>query len=49
MFSREENELLTRVGPGTPMGELMRRYWMPVLLSEEIPDFTTTNLWRHAS
>ena len=37
MFSREENELLTRVGPGTPMGELMRRYWMPALLSEEIP------------
>ena len=37
MFSREDNELLTRVGPGTPMGELMRRYWMPALLSEEIP------------
>ncbi|MBM2811902.1 MAG: hypothetical protein HW416_2661, partial [Chloroflexi bacterium] len=25
MLSKEENELLTRVGPGTPMGELMRR------------------------
>jgi phenylpropionate dioxygenase-like ring-hydroxylating dioxygenase large terminal subunit len=37
MLSREENELLTRVGPGTPMGEMMRRYWMPALLSEEIP------------
>src|SRR6266540_2710422 len=37
MLSREENELLTRVGPGTPMGELMRRYWLPALLSEEIP------------
>jgi phthalate 4,5-dioxygenase len=37
MFSREENELLTRVGPATPMGELMRRYWIPALLSEEIP------------
>jgi len=36
MFSREENEFLTRVGPGTPMGELMRRYWIPALLSEEI-------------
>jgi len=36
MLSREENELLTRVGPGTPMGELMRRYWLPALLSEEI-------------
>ncbi len=37
MLSREENELLTRVGPGTPMGELFRRYWIPALLSEEIP------------
>ena len=37
MFSREENELLTRVGPGTPMGALTRRYWIPALLSEEIP------------
>jgi phenylpropionate dioxygenase-like ring-hydroxylating dioxygenase large terminal subunit len=37
MLSREENELLTRVGPGTAMGELMRRYWMPALLAEEIP------------
>jgi phenylpropionate dioxygenase-like ring-hydroxylating dioxygenase large terminal subunit len=37
MFSRQENELLTRVGPGAPMGQLMRRYWMPALLSEEIP------------
>jgi nitrite reductase/ring-hydroxylating ferredoxin subunit len=36
MFSREENELLTRVGPGTAMGNLMRRYWLPALLSEEI-------------
>ena len=37
MFSPEENELLTRVGPGTAMGNLMRRYWIPALLSEEIP------------
>jgi nitrite reductase/ring-hydroxylating ferredoxin subunit len=37
MFSRAENELLTRVGAGTAMGMLMRRYWMPALLSEEIP------------
>ena len=37
MLSREENELLTRVGPGTPMGEVMRRYWLPALLAEEIP------------
>jgi phthalate 4,5-dioxygenase oxygenase subunit len=38
MLSAEENELLTRVGPGTPMGELMRQYWLPVLLSEELPE-----------
>src|SRR5919106_5617749 len=37
MFSQEENELLTRVGSGTPMGMLMRHYWIPALLSEEIP------------
>lgn len=30
MLTREDNELLTRVGPGTPCGELLRRYWMPV-------------------
>ena len=38
MLSREENNLLTRVGPGTPMGALMRHYWLPALLSEEIPE-----------
>jgi phenylpropionate dioxygenase-like ring-hydroxylating dioxygenase large terminal subunit len=37
MLSREDNELLARTGPGTPMGALMRRYWFPVLLSEELP------------
>jgi phthalate 4,5-dioxygenase oxygenase subunit len=37
MLSREDNDLLTRCGPGTPMGKLMRRYWFPVLLSEELP------------
>ena len=38
MLSREENELLCRIGPGTPMGQMMRRYWMPALLSEELPE-----------
>src|SRR5581483_10217547 len=37
MLSREDNELITRVGPGTPMGQLMRQYWLPVLLSSELP------------
>src|SRR6476619_740405 len=33
---REDNELLTRVGPGTAMGELMRRYWIPAAFSHQI-------------
>ena len=37
MLSKEENELLCRVGAGTPMGDLMRRYWLPALISWELP------------
>ena len=37
MLSREDNELLTQVGPETPMGNLLRRFWFPALLSEELP------------
>jgi phthalate 4,5-dioxygenase len=37
MLSREDNELLCRVGPGTPMGDLMRQYWVPAALSTELP------------
>jgi phthalate 4,5-dioxygenase len=37
MLSKEENEIVTRVGPGTPMGNTLRRYWVPALLSSEIP------------
>jgi phthalate 4,5-dioxygenase len=37
MLTREESELLTRVGPGTPMGELFRRYWIPAGASRELP------------
>ena len=37
-LTAEENETITRVGPGTPMGELMRRYWLPVLSSAELPE-----------
>lgn len=36
MLSKEDNEILTRVGPGTPMGNLLRRYWIPACLSAEI-------------
>jgi len=38
VLSREDNESLTRVGPGTPMGDLLRRYWIPACLSSEIPE-----------
>jgi phenylpropionate dioxygenase-like ring-hydroxylating dioxygenase large terminal subunit len=38
MLPKEQNELLTRTGSGTSMGELIRRYWIPALLSEEIPE-----------
>ena len=38
MLTREQNELLVRTGPGTPMGELFRRYWIPALLAEELPE-----------
>lgn len=38
MLTREENETLTRVGKGTPAGELLRRYWMPIAVSGELSD-----------
>jgi len=38
MLKPQDNERISRVGPGTPMGNLMRRYWQPALLSEELPD-----------
>ena len=42
MLNREENEIIVHTGPGTPMGEVMRRYWLPALLSWELdePDGT---------
>ena len=36
MTTEAESELLTRVGPGTPMGALMREYWLPALRSSEV-------------
>jgi phenylpropionate dioxygenase-like ring-hydroxylating dioxygenase large terminal subunit len=38
MLAHEDNERLTRVGPGTPMGSTMRRYWIPALLAWELPE-----------
>jgi phthalate 4,5-dioxygenase len=37
MVSKEENDLITQTSRGTPSGELLRRYWQPVALSEELP------------
>ena len=36
MLTTAENERLTRVGPGTPMGNLMRYYWFPIAGSVEL-------------
>ena len=38
MLSAEDNRVLTESGVGTLMGELLRRFWLPVLLSEELPE-----------
>ncbi len=38
MLRQEVNELLTQTGPGTPMGDMFRRYWIPALLAEELPE-----------
>lgn len=37
MLSAEQNALVTRTGPGTPAGDVMRRYWQPAALTEELP------------
>ena len=37
MLTAEENATLTRTGPRTPMGDVFRHYWMPALLSRELP------------
>ena len=38
MLSATDNDLLTKTGPGTPMGDYVRRFWIPVLLSRELPE-----------
>jgi phenylpropionate dioxygenase-like ring-hydroxylating dioxygenase large terminal subunit len=37
MLSLQDNEILCRVGPGTPMGDVMRHYWLPAFKSDELP------------
>ena len=36
MLTKEENEFFTRVGPGTPAGEMLRRYWHPIAFEKEV-------------
>jgi phthalate 4,5-dioxygenase oxygenase subunit len=38
MLKKQDNDLLTQTSPGTPMGELFRRFWLPALLSEEVAE-----------
>jgi len=38
MLTASDNELLAHIGPGTPMGNLMRQYWMPIYLSSDLPE-----------
>jgi len=46
MLTREENDLLTRVGPETPAGELLRRYWHPIAIARELTDDSPTRFVR---
>src|SRR5947208_8864647 len=41
-LTQEENELLTRIGPGTPAGEVLRRYWHPIAVAQELTDENPT-------
>ncbi len=42
MPTKEENELLTRIGPGTPAGNLLRRYWYPIAVAKELTEENPT-------
>jgi phthalate 4,5-dioxygenase len=38
VLDKEHNDLVTQTGPGTPMGEMFRRFWIPALMSSELPE-----------
>src|SRR5215470_1177504 len=38
MLRKEQNDLVTQTGPGTPMGQLFRCYWLPALMADELPE-----------
>jgi len=46
VLTKEDNDLLTRVGPGTPAGELLRRYWLPVAIAQELTEEQPTKFVR---
>ena len=46
MLTKDENELLTQVGPGTPAGELLRRYWHPICAAKELTEEQPTKFLR---
>ncbi len=46
MLTKEENQLLTQVGPGTPGGEMLRRYWYPIAVAAELTDDEPTKYVR---
>jgi 5,5'-dehydrodivanillate O-demethylase len=46
MLTREENEMITRVGRGTPAGELLRRYWLPISVTQELTEEKPTKFVR---
>lgn len=46
MLTQEQNDRLTRVGPGTPAGDLLRRYWLPVAVARELTEEQPVHLVR---
>ena len=46
MLTQQENDLLTRVGPGTPAGELLRRFWHPIAIASDLTDERPTKAVR---
>ncbi|MDA0798375.1 MAG: aromatic ring-hydroxylating dioxygenase subunit alpha [Chloroflexi bacterium] len=46
MLTQQENEYLTQVGPGTPGGDLLRRYWHPIALAQDLSDENPTKFVR---
>ena len=46
MLTAEENALLTRIGPGAPAGDLLRRYWFPCAVARELTDESPTKFVR---